>query len=53
MLFDTTGKLLKQGVFKETESIISLENLPSATYFLKVISENEFEKNIKIIKNEK
>jgi hypothetical protein len=53
MLFDTTGKLLKQGVFKETESIIALENLPTATYFLKVISENVFEKNIKIIKNEK
>ena len=30
--------------------IISLENLPTATYYLKVISENGFEKNIKIIK---
>jgi hypothetical protein len=53
MLFDVTGKFIKQGQFYQTESIISLENLPSAIYFLKVISENGFEKNIKIIKNEK
>jgi hypothetical protein len=53
MLFDLTGKLLKQGIFNETESIISLENFPTATYFLKVVSDNGFEKNIKIIKNEK
>lgn len=52
-LFDASGKLIKQGNFKDNESIISLENLPTATYFLKVISENGFEKNIKIIKNEK
>lgn len=53
ILFDTTGKLIKEGNFKDSESIISLENLPTATYYLKVISENGFEKNIKIIKNEK
>ena len=52
-LFDTSGKLIKEGDFKDNESIISLENFPTATYFLKVISENGFEKNIKIIKNEK
>jgi hypothetical protein len=52
-LFDTSGKLIKEGNFKDNESIISLENFPTATYFLKVISENGFEKNIKIIKNEK
>ena len=39
-LFDASGKLIKQGNFKDNESIISLENLPTATYFLKVISEN-------------
>jgi hypothetical protein len=53
MLFDVTGKYIKQGRFNQTESIISLENLPTATYFLKVVSDNGFEKNIKIIKNEK
>ena len=52
-LFDTSGKLIKEGNFKDNESIISLENFPTATYFLKVISEKGFEKNIKIIKNEK
>jgi|688.fasta_scaffold561752_2 hypothetical protein len=52
-LFDTSGKLIKEGNFKDNESIIPLENFPTATYFLKVISENGFEKNIKIIKNEK
>ena len=52
-LFDTSGKLIKEGNFKDNESIISLENFPTATYFLKVISENGFEKNIKIIKNER
>jgi hypothetical protein len=52
-LFDTTGKRIKEGDFKDSESIISLENFPTATYYLKVISGNGFEKNIKIIKNEK
>lgn len=52
-LFDTSGKLIKEGNFKDNESIISLDNFPTATYFLKVISEKGFEKNIKIIKNEK
>lgn len=53
MLFDVTGKFIIQGQFNQTDSILSLENLPTATYFLKVIAENGFEKNIKIIKNEK
>ena len=50
-LFDISGKLLFSQKIGSTETSISMENFPSATYFLKVIENNKELKTFKIIKN--
>jgi hypothetical protein len=50
-LFDITGKLIKNKKITSAAEIISLENLSSATYFLKVVNNNQELKTFKIIKN--
>lgn len=50
-LFDITGKLIKNKKIISAAETISLENLPSATYYLKVVNKNEELKTFKIIKN--
>jgi hypothetical protein len=50
-LFDITGKLIKNKKITSAAEIISLENLSSATYFLKVENNNQELKTFKIIKN--
>lgn len=50
-LFDMNGKLLEGKNITVTETYISIGNLASATYFLKVIQGNKEVKTFKIIKN--
>jgi len=50
-LFDMNGKLLEGKKITDTETYISIGNLESATYFLKVIQGNKDVKTFKIIKN--
>jgi hypothetical protein len=49
-LFDLTGKLIETRKIISSTETIGMENLPSATYFLKVSNNNEV-KTFKIIKN--
>ena len=51
-LFDVSGKLLESKKITSITETISMENLPSSTYFLKVTSNNEEVKTFKIIKNQ-
>jgi len=51
-LFDVSGKLFESKKITSITETISMENLPSSTYFLKVISNNEEVKTFKIIKNQ-
>jgi hypothetical protein len=51
-LFEVSGKLLESKKITSITETISMENLPSSTYFLKVISNNEEVKTFKIIKNQ-
>ena len=51
-LFDVSGKLLESKKITSSTETISMENLPSSTYFLKVTSNNEEVKTFKIIKNQ-
>ena len=46
-LFDITGKLIKNKKITSAAEIISLENLSSATYFLKVVNNNQELKTFK------
>lgn len=49
-LFDIKGKLINQKKITSSNEILSLENMPSSTYFLRVFGhKNEF-KTFKIIK---
>lgn len=50
-LFDISGKLLENKKLTSNETTISMTNLVSATYFLKVIDNNKVVKTFKIIKN--
>jgi hypothetical protein len=50
-LFDSTGKLIENKKITIVTQNISMENLPSATYFLKVVNNNKDVKTFKIIKN--
>ncbi len=50
-LFDVSGKLLESKKITSITETISMENLPSSTYFLKITSNNEEVKTFKIIKN--
>ena len=51
-LYEINGKLLESKKITSITETISLENLPSSTYFLKVTSTNEEVKIFKIIKNQ-
>jgi hypothetical protein len=50
-LFDISGKLIESKKITSTTETIRMENLPSATYFLKVVNNNNKIKTFKIIKN--
>jgi hypothetical protein len=49
-LYDLTGKLIENRKITSSMETIRMENLPSATYFLKVINNNKEVKTFKIIK---
>lgn len=50
-LYDISGKLIESRKIISTSETISMENLPNATYFLKVNNNNNEVKIFKIIKN--
>ena len=50
-LFDISGKLIENRKITSTIETICMENLASATYFLKVTNNNNEVKTFKIIKN--
>jgi hypothetical protein len=50
-LFDNNGKLLLNNKIEGAETYIQMENLISATYFLKITDKNKEIKIFKIIKN--
>ena len=50
-LFDSHGRLLLANELQGTETSISTNNLPSATYFLSVLQHGKKVKSFKIIKN--
>jgi len=51
-LFDMQGKLLSNGEITEQQIIINTGNLPSATYFISIVNqENKKIQSFKIIKN--
>ncbi|MBC8147767.1 MAG: T9SS type A sorting domain-containing protein [Bacteroidetes bacterium] len=50
-LYDISGKLLETKKLTNNETIISTANLPSGTYFLKVVSDDKEIKTFKIVKN--
>lgn len=50
-LFDISGKLVESRKIISSSETIAMENLPTATYFLKVSNNNKEVKTFKIIKN--
>jgi hypothetical protein len=50
-LIDLQGRSIENRKIANTNEIIKMENLPSATYFLKVTNNNKEVKSFKIIKN--
>ncbi len=50
-LYDISGKLIESRKIISISEIIAMENLPTATYFLKVNNNNKEVKIFKIIKN--
>ena len=50
-LYDISGKLIESRKIISSSETIGLENLPSATYFLKVTNNTKVVKTFKIIKN--
>ena len=50
-LFDISGKLLETNTIVANSTTIKMEQLATATYFLKVIQNNKEVKTFKIIKN--
>ena len=50
-LYDISGKLIENRKIISNTETIGMENLPSATYFLKVTNNNNEIKTFKIIKN--
>jgi hypothetical protein len=50
-LYDTSGKLIESRKIISSSETIAMENLPTATYFLKVNNNNNEVKIFKIIKN--
>ncbi len=50
-LYDISGKLIESRKIMSSSEIIVMENLPSATYFLKASNNNKEVKTFKIVKN--
>ncbi len=50
-LFDVNGKLLQDKLMESNQADIFMRDYASATYFVKVINNNNESKNFKIIKN--
>lgn len=50
-LFDISGKLIESRKIISSSETIAMENLPTATYFLKVTNNNNEVKTFKVIKN--
>lgn len=50
-LFDVNGKLLQEKMMDSNQTDIFMRDYASATYFVKVINNNNESKNFKIIKN--
>ena len=50
-LIDLQGRSIENRKIANTNETIKMENLPSATYFLKVTNNNKEVKSFKIIKN--
>ena len=50
-LYDISGKLIESRKIISSSETITMENLPTATYFLKVTNNNNEVKTFKIIKN--
>lgn len=50
-LFDVAGKLLQNKKIESTETVIPMENLDHASYFVKIIDNKKEVKVFKIIKN--
>jgi hypothetical protein len=50
-LFDLQGRLLRSGKIIESQTFLSLEILPAATYLLQVLDASKEVKTFKIIKN--
>lgn len=50
-LYDLQGKLLKSNQLTSNNTLINVEKLPKATYFLRVNKNNKEVKTFKIIKN--
>ncbi|MFI3216924.1 MAG: T9SS type A sorting domain-containing protein [Methylococcales bacterium] len=50
-LFDISGKLVESRKIISSSETIAMENLPTATYFLKVSNNNKEVKTFKIVKN--
>jgi len=50
-LYDINGSLLQNGEIINSETIIQTGNLPSATYYLRIIDNQKEIKTFKIIKN--
>jgi hypothetical protein len=50
-LYDISGKLIESRKIISSSETITMENLPTATYFLKVTNNNKEVKTFKIIKN--
>jgi hypothetical protein len=50
-LYEANGKILERRKILSSSEVIKLDNLPSATYFLKVSSNNNEIRTFKVIKN--
>ncbi len=50
-LYETSGKLIESKTIKNSTEKIGMENMPTGTYFLKVMNNNKEIKTFKIIKN--
>jgi hypothetical protein len=50
-LFDISGKLIESQTITSSSETIRMENLPTATYFLKITNNDTEVKTFKIIKN--
>lgn len=50
-LYDTEGKKLQSGEIKNQQTILDMENLPTATYFVEVLLDSKQVQLFKILKN--